>query len=137
MTLKELLRLGDVPFDDIIDNEKDLAREVQRARANEQGQRLGSWLHAPAEISQVGQKPLRGRWRTRSLLVALLVVWMGLLLDPTVGRMFWDAALGFGITLAVLALAMGLGLIGFGLFAVGDRVLAWLKAGSRWPDDGF
>ena len=89
------------------------------------------------EISQAGRKPLRGRWRTRSLLVALVVVWMGLLLDPTVGRMFWDAALGFGITLAVLALAMGLGLIGFGLFAVGDRVLAWLKAGSRWPDDGF
>ena len=91
-----------------------------------------------AEISQAGRKPLlRGRWRTRSILIALLVVWMGLLLDRTVGRMFWDAALGLAITLTVLALAMGLGLVGSGLFAVGDRVLAWLKAGSRWPDDGF
>ena len=53
------------------------------------------------------------------------------------GRMLRDAALGFGITLAVLALAMALGLMGSGLFAVGDRVLAWLRAGSRWPDDGL
>ena len=90
-----------------------------------------------AENDQSGRKELRGRWRTRSLLIALLLIWLELLLDPTVGRMLWDAALGFGITLAVLALALGLGLMGSGLFAVGDRVLAWLRAGSRWPDDGF
>jgi len=90
-----------------------------------------------AENNQSGRKKLRGRWRTRSLLIAFLVIWLELLLDPTVGRMLWDVALWFGITLAILALAMGLGLIGSGLFAVGDRLLAWLRAGSRWPDDGF
>ena len=90
-----------------------------------------------AENNQSGWKELRGRWRTRSLLIAFLLIWLELLLDPTVGRMLWDVALGFGITLAVLALAMGLGLMGSGLFAVGDRVLSWLRAGSRWPDDGF
>jgi hypothetical protein len=89
------------------------------------------------EENRSSRKPLRSRWRTRSLLIALLVVWLALLLDPSVGRMLWEAALGFGITLAVIALAMGLGLMGFGLFAVGDRFLAWLRAGSRWPDDGF
>jgi hypothetical protein len=80
---------------------------------------------------------LRSRWRTRSLLIAFLLIWLELLFDPTLGRMLWNAALGFGITLAVLALAMGLGLMGSGLFAVGDRLLAWMRAGSRWPDDGI
>ncbi len=89
------------------------------------------------EENRSSRKLLRGRWRTRSLLIALLMVWLALLLDPIVGRMLWDAALGFGITLAVIAMAMGLGLTGSGLFAVGDRVLAWLRAGSRWPDDRF
>ncbi len=89
------------------------------------------------EKNRSSRKPLRGRWRTRSLLIALLMVWLALLLDPMVGRMLWDAALGFGLTLAVIALAMGLGLMGSGLFVVGDRILAWLRAGSHWPDDRF
>jgi hypothetical protein len=90
-----------------------------------------------SENNQSGRKQLRGRWRTRSLLIALLVIWLGLLLDPITGPLFLSVALGVGITLGVLALAMGLGMMGSGLFAVGDRVLAWLRAGSRWPDDGF
>ena len=52
-----------------------------------------------AENNQSGRREIRSRWRTRSLFIALLVIWMELLLDPTIGRMLWDAALGFGITL--------------------------------------
>ncbi|HKM56976.1 MAG TPA: hypothetical protein VJY33_26455, partial [Isosphaeraceae bacterium] len=43
-----------------------------------------------AENNQSGRKELRGRWRSRSLLIAFLLIWLELLFDPTVGRMLWD-----------------------------------------------
>jgi hypothetical protein len=86
---------------------------------------------------QSRRNELRARWRIRSLLIAFLVIWAVLLLDPMVGRVLWNVALGFATTLAVLAMAIGLGLMGSGLFAVGDRLLTWLRACSQWPDDGF
>ena len=40
--------------------------------------------------------------------------------------------------MAVLGLfgaAMGLGLLGFGLCAAGDRFVGWLRRGARWPEE--
>ena len=41
----------------------------------------------------------------------------------------------FGVGLAVMGVAMGLGLLGFGFFAAGDWVLGQLRRASRWPDE--
>src|SRR5262249_23078556 len=74
------------------------------------------------------------RIRTLMLVVALAAVWMGVLLDPNIAPLVLLIVGAFGIGLAVMAAAMALGLLGFGLFAGGDRVIAWLRRGSRWPD---
>lgn len=41
--------------------------------------------------------------------------------------------IAMGLTMAVVLVALGLGWLGFGLFAVGDRVVGWLKRAARWP----
>jgi hypothetical protein len=78
----------------------------------------------------------RRRFRTRTLLliIALMVVWMGVLLDPQVGPLV--LLLGaFGITLAVMGVAMGLGLVGFGLCSACDWAVGWLRRASEWPNE--
>jgi hypothetical protein len=35
---------------------------------------------------------------------------------------------------AVVLVAVGLAWIGFGLFALADRVQAWVRRVSRWPE---
>jgi hypothetical protein len=65
----------------------------------------------------------------------LAVVWLGLLLDPMVRPLVLGVLMALALTLGVLVGAMGLGLLGSGLFAVGDRVVAWFRQGSRWPDE--
>jgi hypothetical protein len=67
------------------------------------------------------------------LVVAL--IWMGLLLDPMIARMALGAILALVLSVGILVGAMALGMIGSGLFAVGDRVLSWLRQGTRWPED--
>ena len=42
--------------------------------------------------------------------------------------------MAFGLTLALIVGTMALGIMGFGLFAVGDHVSAWLRQGTRWPE---
>jgi hypothetical protein len=42
---------------------------------------------------------------------------------------------GIGLTLAILAGAMALGMLGTGLFAVGDRAIAWFQKNRRWPEE--
>src|SRR5262249_20675139 len=74
------------------------------------------------------------RLRTLMLVIALAAVGMGLLLDPNIAPLTWLFLGAFGIALAVMALAMGLGLLGFGLCTVGDRFLGWLRRSARWPD---
>jgi len=89
----------------------------------------GSW-HDP------GGRPRSRRFQVRIWVVSLVLLafWLGLLLDPIVGSLLLAVLMAFGLTLAVLVGTMGLGIMGFGLFAAGDHVIAWLRQGSRWPE---
>jgi hypothetical protein len=66
--------------------------------------------------------------------LVLLALWLGLLLDPMVGPLILGVLMAFALTLALIVGTMGLGIMGFGLFAAGDHVIAWLRQGSRWPE---
>ena len=66
--------------------------------------------------------------------LVLLAIWLGLLLDPMAGPLILCILMAFGLTLALIVGTMGLGIMGFGLFAAGDHVIAWLRQGSRWPE---
>jgi len=73
--------------------------------------------------------------RMRVLGVVLAVVWIGVLLDPGIAGLALLLLAGVGAALGLLAAAMALGLLGFGLGIAGDRFLAWLRRGSRWPEE--
>ncbi len=77
------------------------------------------------------------RFRPRIWALSLLVlgVWMALLLDLALGRLVLGVLLAFGLGLAVIVGTMALGIMGHGVFAAGDRVIAWLRKSSRWPDE--
>jgi hypothetical protein len=66
--------------------------------------------------------------------LVLLALWLGLLLDPMVGPLILGVLMAFGLTLALIVGTMALGIMGFGLFAAGDHVIAWLRQGRRWPE---
>ena len=51
-----------------------------------------------------------------------------------VGPLILGVLMAFGLTLALIVGTMGLGIMGFGLFAAGDHVIAWLRQGRRWPE---
>lgn len=72
--------------------------------------------------------------RIRVISLVLLAVWTGLLLDPMVGPLIRTVLTAFGLTLVVLLGTMGLGFMGLGLFAAGDHFIAWLRQGTRWPE---
>lgn len=81
----------------------------------------------------------RSQARSRGLRVGALAlvvagVWLGLLADPVVGPTLLSLLGVFAAVLAVVAVTLGLGWLGFGLFALGDRVAAWVKRSSRWPE---
>ena|SRR5271157_4699785 len=79
----------------------------------------------------------RSRWlrvRIRVVSLVLLALLLGLLLDSMVGLLLLAVLMALGLTLAVIVGAMGLGIMGCGLFAAGDHVIAWLRQGSRWPE---
>lgn len=75
------------------------------------------------------------RRRTAVLGLVLAIVWLGVLLDPRVGPLVLFILAAFGAVLGLFAGAMGLGLLGFGLCAAGDRFVGWLRRGARWPDE--
>jgi len=79
----------------------------------------------------------RQRFRIRSsmLVIALTAVWMGVLLDPRVSPLVLLLLGAFGIALAVMGVAMGLGLLGFGLCTACDWAVGWLRRASHWPDE--
>ncbi|MGO8898313.1 MAG: hypothetical protein ACLQU5_08170 [Isosphaeraceae bacterium] len=89
----------------------------------------GSW-------NDQGGRQRSGRLQVRTWVVSLvlLALWPGLLLDPMVGPLILGVLMAFGLTLALIVGTMGLGIMGFGLFAAGDHVIAWLRQGSRWPE---
>ena len=75
------------------------------------------------------------RMRRRLLVVVLAAVWLWVLLDPLIGSLVLGALTWIAGTLVLIGGAMGLGLLGFGLCTIGDRILGWLRRGSRWPDE--
>jgi hypothetical protein len=79
------------------------------------------------------QRPVR----TRSLILlsTLVVVWCAVLVDPQIGPLALHVVGAFGVALAVMAMAMGLGFLGFGIFAVGDRLAGWFRRASQWPEE--
>jgi hypothetical protein len=81
----------------------------------------------------------RSRRRIGALGLIVAVIWLAVLLDSMVGPLLLDGllalAMTLGVTLVVFLSAMALGMIGTGLFAVGDRVIAWVRQGSRWPEE--
>lgn len=88
----------------------------------------GSWY------DQGGRQRSRPRVRIWVVSLVLLAIWLGLLLDPMAGPLILCILMAFGLTLALIVGTMGLGIMGFGLFAAGDHVIAWLRQGSRWPE---
>jgi len=83
-----------------------------------------------------GRRPQPRRFQVRIWVVTLVLfaLWLGLLLDPMVGPLLLGVLMSFGLTLAVLVGTMGLGIMGVGLFAAGDRLISWLRQGTRWPE---
>ncbi len=67
--------------------------------------------------------------------VMLLAVWLVVLLDPQIGPLVVLFLGAFAAALAVMGVAMGLGLLGIGLFAAIERSLDWIRRTSRWPDE--
>ena len=84
-----------------------------------------------------GAKLQARRYQRRIWTLGLIVsvVWMAVLLDPMGGPLLLGGLLALTLTLVVLLTAMALGMLGTGLFAVGDRLIAWLRQGSRWPEE--
>src|SRR5262249_44400699 len=75
------------------------------------------------------------RRRVAMLGAVLAVVWLGVLLDPRLGPLVLMVAAGFGAGVGLFGGAVGLGLVGFGLCTAGDRFVAWLRRGARWPEE--
>jgi hypothetical protein len=80
------------------------------------------------------QRSRRFRVRIWAVSLVLLALWVGLLLDPMVGPLLLAVLMAFGLTLAVMVGTIALGMMGFGLFAAGDHIIAWLRQGTRWPE---
>jgi hypothetical protein len=87
----------------------------------------------PAPRGELGRRSYRRRLGTLGGLLA--IVWLGVLIDPSLGPMLLGVAALFGAVLGLFAAAMALGLVGFGVCTAGDRFIAWLRRGARWPEE--
>jgi hypothetical protein len=76
--------------------------------------------------------PTGRRW---PLALLLAFVWLGLLFDPIVGPPLLGILAAIGVTLALVVGAMLLGMMGFGLFAIGDHFIGWMQRGRKWPSE--
>jgi hypothetical protein len=86
-------------------------------------------------VGKLERRSRQFRMRTRMMAVVVAAVWVGVLFDPQVGALVAFLLGAFGIGLAVMGAAMGLGLLGFGLCAAGDRLLGAIRRASHWPDE--
>jgi hypothetical protein len=73
--------------------------------------------------------------RSIALAIALAAVWGEVLFDATVRTLVLGMGVAIGCTLGLMAAAMALGLVGFGLFALFDRASVWLTRVTHWPDE--
>ena len=77
--------------------------------------------------------------RQRRLAVLLAVlggsIGFALLIDPELGLLGFFLVLAAGGTFVILAAALALAWLGFGLFALGDRVVGWVRRATTWPKE--
>lgn len=88
---------------------------------------------ASGEQDGEGRRSSRA-WRVRGLALVVLAVWVGLLFDPVLGPTLLTLLGVFAGVIGLFVLAMGLGWLGFGLFAIGDRLACWVRRASGWPE---
>ncbi len=65
--------------------------------------------------------------------VAVASAWMLVIVDLGAWSLLWSLLLALACTLAILIGAMGLGLLGFGLFGVAELILEWFRRTARRP----
>jgi hypothetical protein len=85
--------------------------------------------------SEINGRRRRTRARSVLLAVALVAVWGEVLFDATVRTLVLGMGVAIGCAVGLMAAAMALGLLGFGLFALFDRASAWVVRAHRWPEE--
>jgi hypothetical protein len=75
------------------------------------------------------------RMRSLILLITLAALWLELLVDAQIGPLVLYVVGAFGVALVVMAVAMALGFLGFGIFAVSDRLAGFFHRASNWPEE--
>lgn len=99
-----------------------------------------------APVRETGGKSLHGSrpalFHASAMTVRTWVPWLllaalavGIARDPLVGPILAGLVGIFALTLGIVAGAMVLGMIGSGLFAAGDWIVAGIRRSSRWPDE--
>ncbi len=81
------------------------------------------------------RRPRQIRIRTVMQAVALVAIGLAILRTPGgIVLVFWTVA-GLVIVANGFLGLMALGWLGFGLFALAERLGAWVGRAGRWPDD--
>lgn len=77
------------------------------------------------------------KMRRRILVMTAIVaaIWIFIAFDPFFQGPIVVAVFGFGATLAIAAVAILLGGVGFAIFAGFDRVAARIRKLGAWPED--
>jgi hypothetical protein len=76
------------------------------------------------------------QYRLRTLIFAVVVaaVWFAAFRVPGLGELVAGVVALVAIVAAGFVGLMALGWIGFGLFALVDRLVAWTRRAATWPD---
>ncbi len=82
---------------------------------------------SPQEQEQEQRRRRQFRIRSLMLLVAVVAVWLLAFRTPGVRELVLGFFLLLGLGLGVGLVAMALSLVGFGLFAAWDRLVAWFR----------
>jgi hypothetical protein len=91
----------------------------------------------PIPDASHGEKERRRlQFRIRSLMLLTLVaaILFAVLLHWVIGPPAGLILVWIGVTIAFMLFAMSLTWVGFRLFALGDRVIAWFQRATRWPE---
>src|SRR5947208_15839554 len=91
--------------------------------------------YGPVHVADGGRSRRGMRRRSAVMLIALAALVAVLAADS---GLLWVVVgfVGFPVLgLAIVAAAALLGLVGFGLFAAGDRVASAYRRAGRWPDE--